>query len=70
MTKLEKIEKAITELSDEERKALRAFLDELEAEAWDRQIERDAAAGKLDWLDEEARAEHGAGRSRKLPSPK
>jgi hypothetical protein len=54
MTKLEDIEKAIVELNDEERAKLRAFLDELEADLWDAQIERDAKAGKLDKL--EARA--------------
>ena len=67
MTKLEAIEKAITELSDEERAKLRAYLDELEADLWDAQIERDAAAGKLDWLIDEARADIKAGRVRKLP---
>ena len=67
MTKLETLEKAIVELSDEERAKLRAFLDELEADLWDAQIERDAKAGKLDKLIEEARADFAAGRSRKLP---
>lgn len=67
MTKLEDIEKAVTQLSDEERAKLRAWLDELDEQAWDAQIVRDAKAGKLDWLIEEARAEHAAGRTRKLP---
>ena len=67
MTKLETLEKAIVELSDEERAKLRAFLDELEADLWDAQIERDAKAGKLDKLIEEARGDFAAGRSRKLP---
>ena len=67
MTKLETLEKAIVELSDEERAKLRAFLDELEADLWDAQIERDAKAGKLDKLIEEARSDFAAGRSRKLP---
>ncbi len=70
MTKLEALEKAVTELSGEERKKLRAYLEELEAQAWDDQIERDAKAGKLDWLEEEALAEHRAGRTRKIPQPR
>lgn len=36
-------------------------------QAWDDQIERDAKAGKLDWLLDEARADHAAGRITKLP---
>ena len=66
MTKLEAIEKAITELSDEERAKLRTSLDELEADLWDAQIERDAAAGKLDWLIDEAIAEDDAGQTKDL----
>lgn len=60
MTKLEDIEKAITKLTGEERAKLRQFLDELETDLWDAQIERDAAAGKLDFLIEEARADVSA----------
>lgn len=61
MTKLEDIEKAIAELSQEEVAKLRAFLDELEADLWDAQIERDAKAGKLDKLIAKARANYAAG---------
>ena len=63
MTKLEDIEKAVATLSTGERGKLRAFLEELEAQAWDDQIERDAKACKLDWLAEEARADYKAGRT-------
>ena len=66
MTKLETLEKAITELSDEERAKLRHFLDELEADLWDAQIERDAKAGKLDKLEARALANLKAGRTRDL----
>lgn len=62
MTKLEDIEKAVTQLSDEERAKLRAWLDELDAQAWDAQIERDAKAGKLDKIEAEALADYKAGR--------
>ena len=61
MTKLEDIEKAVTELSDEERAKLRAWLDELDEQAWDAQIERDAKAGKLDKLEAKALADYKAG---------
>ena len=66
MTKLETIQKAVKELSAEELAKLRAFLDELEAELWDAQIERDAAAGKLDKLIAEAIAEDEAGETQEL----
>lgn len=66
MTKLEAIEKAVTELTDEERKKLRAYLDELEAQAWDDQIERDAKAGKLDKLAAQALADYKAGRVKEI----
>ena len=61
MTKLESIEKAISELSDEERAKLRLYLDELEADLWDAQIERDAKAGKLDKLAAKAAADYKSG---------
>ena len=70
MNKLETIQRAITdlspELSAEDFAKLRAFLDELEADVWDARIERDAAAGKLDWLVEEAIAEYESGATVKL----
>lgn len=66
MTKLEKFEKAIAELSDEERNKLRAFLDGLDWQARDRQIERDAAEGKLDAIEARARANLQTGKVRDL----
>ena len=38
----------------------------IDAEAWDRQIAADSAAGRLDALMEESMAEHKAGESRVL----
>jgi len=66
MTKLEQIEKSVAELSEEELKAFAEWFAELQAERWDRQIEADAKAGKLDRLVEEALADHQAGRTRPL----
>ena len=68
MTKMEDIKDAATKLSPQELEQLRAWLDELQAQLFDEQIERDAKAGKLDWLADEALAEHKAGLTRKLGS--
>lgn len=67
MTKLEDIKQAAAKLDPNELKALRVWLDDLEAQNFDDRIERDIRAGKLDWLAEEGLAEHRAGKTRKLP---
>lgn len=66
MTKLEQIAKSITELSPEELKAFAAWFEALQADIWDRQIEADVKAGRLDKLVAEARAEIAAGKLRDL----
>jgi hypothetical protein len=66
MTKLEQIEKTIAELSPQDVAKLQAWLEEYRAELWDRQIEADAKAGKLDKLAERALAHHRAGRTKRL----
>jgi succinate dehydrogenase flavin-adding protein (antitoxin of CptAB toxin-antitoxin module) len=48
MTTLAEIQSAVTELSDEERAKLREWLEEYDADLWDKQIEEDFAAGRLD----------------------
>ena len=54
-------------LRDEEYAAtLRDWLLELDWEQWDRQIEADSAAGKLDALAEKARSDYTAGRTRRI----
>lgn len=67
MTKMDDIKQAVSQLSPDELKALRDWLDELQSNQWDEQIERDVKAGKLDWLAEQAIAEHKQGLSKKLP---
>lgn len=67
MTKIDDIKQAVAQLSPDELKAFRAWFEELQADLWDEQIERDAKAGKLDWLFEDAAREHEQGLSRKLP---
>jgi len=66
MTKLESLEEEIKKLSPEELAQLREWLLERDAEEWDREIERDAASGKLDKLFEKSVADHRAGKSREI----
>ncbi len=54
MLKVDDIKEAITQLSPDDLNELRAWFDERDAELWDRQIEQDVTAGKLDALAEEA----------------
>jgi hypothetical protein len=64
--KLEQIEKSIAVLSDQELKELAAWFDELRWERWDRQLEDDVKAGRLDKLIGDAKAEITAGKTRPL----
>jgi len=66
MTKLQLLEEEIKKLSPEELAELRDWFLERDAEQWDREIERDAAAGKLDKLLEKSLADHRAGKSREI----
>jgi hypothetical protein len=66
MTKLEMLKDEISKLPEAEAAELRAWLDEMAEQLFDEQIERDAAAGKLDDLIEEAKADYNAGRHRPL----
>ncbi len=66
MTKLEQIEKSVAELSSDELKAFAVWFEALQADLWDKQIEADADAGRLDKLAEQALADHRAGRTRPL----
>jgi len=66
MTSLEDIEKAITELPADQLAAFRAWFEEFEAARFDLKIERDAKAGRLDRLADQALADFVAGRAREL----
>jgi hypothetical protein len=55
MAKLEELEMAIASLSEEEYREFRRWFLERDWEKWDRQIEEDSEAGKLDFLVQEAR---------------
>jgi hypothetical protein len=63
---VEDIEKAIAKLAPAELAKLRAWFEAFEAERFDRKIERDAKAGRLDRLADEALAEFRAGQTREL----
>ncbi len=67
MTKLEDIAKSVEQLTPVELAKFRAWFEAFQAREFDGAIERDAKAGKLDWLAEEALAEHRAGKTRPLP---
>ena len=66
MTKVEKLERDIRDLTPKQLADFRRWFLEFDGAAWDREIEADAAAGKLDAMAEAALADHTAGRSRKL----
>ena len=65
---LAEIKKAVGELSARELTELTAFLVAQDNAAWDKQIETDAAAGKLDSLFEEAEKERASGSLRDWPA--
>jgi len=50
MSELEDLEQRIRKLPPEELAKFRAWFVEFDHLMWDRQIEADAKAGKLDWL--------------------
>jgi len=54
MNKVEAVEREVQSLSPSELAAFRKWFDEFDAAAWDRQIEEDVRAGKLDRLADEA----------------
>jgi hypothetical protein len=66
MSKVEQLEEEIAKLSADEFAQLRTWLLEHDWDQWDRQIERDAKAGKLDRLMKQALADHAAGKTRPL----
>ena len=54
MATIEELEKAVDALAAEEYRQFRAWFLERDWERWDKQIEEDSAAGKLDFLLQEA----------------
>ena len=66
MTKLERIEREIASLTPGDVAKLAEWFAAFQADLWDRQIEADAQAGRLDKLVEQAKAELADGKAREL----
>lgn len=66
MTSLETAEELVTKLSPEELSKFRRWFAEFDGEAWDSQMDADAAAGRLDKLAQEALAEYQAGKATEI----
>ena len=66
MTKIEKVEGEIKKLNHSELALFRNWFQDFDSEEWDRQIEKDIRAGKLDKIAERALTAHRAGRSKEL----
>lgn len=63
---VKEIEQAIAQLPKDQLAEFRSWYEKFDAEVWDRQIEEDITAGKLDALADAALADHKAGRTKKL----
>ena len=63
---IEDLEKAVAGLPPDQYAEFRAWFDEFEAARFDRKIERDARAGKLDPLADQAIDDLRKGRAREL----
>jgi hypothetical protein len=62
MSSVNEIEEAVSRLTPAELDAFRNWFAEFDASAWDRQMEEDVAAGRLDALADEALEDLRAGR--------
>ena len=60
------LEQAFTQLSPQDYSRLREWIEEFDAQVWDKQIERDAMSGKLDKIAEEALKDYHAGKAKEL----
>ena len=66
MRTVEDIEQALTELPPDQLAEFRAWFETFDAARFDEKIERDAKAGRLDRLAEQALTDFRAGRAREL----
>lgn len=66
MQTLEVVENEIKNFSPNELAKFRLWFSKFDSVAWDRQIELDAASGKLDVLAQEAIAEFESGKAREI----
>ena len=66
MSEVKQLAKRIENLTPQDFAEFRAWFFEFDARVWDRQIEADVKAGKLDSLIAEALADYKAGKAREL----
>ncbi|ESQ15050.1 MAG: hypothetical protein N838_33045 [Thiohalocapsa sp. PB-PSB1] len=66
MTTIEILEEQVKSLSEDDLTEFRRWFLDWDNDEWDRQIERDATAGKLDALASAALAEYNAGQPREI----
>lgn len=63
---IDDLENAVAGLSSDELARFRAWFVNFDAASWDRQLEQDVSAGKLDSLADEALREHDSGETSEL----
>ena len=66
MTRVEALEREVEKLTPAELASFRTWFAEFDWQLWDRQLEEDIAAGRLDKLAAEALAEHERGETTEL----
>ena len=66
MTKVEAIEREVEKLTREELASFRDWFVEYDWQAWDRELEEDVAAGRLDKFAEEVLEEHRRGKTKEI----
>ena len=62
MSSVKQIESAVTRLSPEDLAAFRRWFADFDAEVWDREFEKDVAAGRFDAFGDEALRDLNKGR--------
>lgn len=66
MTTLKEIENAISQLPEDQLNRFREWFDVFDAKSWDKQLEADVRAGKLDRIADGALEQYRAGRCREM----
>jgi len=66
MKKVEKLENEVQPLNPDELAAFRDWFRKYDSDEWDKEIEGDILAGRLDRLAEEALATHRTGRTKEI----
>jgi KaiC/GvpD/RAD55 family RecA-like ATPase len=66
MARVEELTNEVQQLNRDELAAFRDWFRKYDSDEWDKEIEEDVSAGRLDKLANEAIAEHRAGRTKEL----